>query len=264
MLNCFGLTDLELSATEISRKLKMPLSTSLRILTTLTKIGFLERSITNGKFIIGPELYSLGSFYLETTDVSKAARPVIKVMNELTREAISVGILHEGNLILIMKEESKHAFRFATHIGTSLPAHASSMGKALLSELDGKKIDILYPVENLKPITSKTISTKTELKLALEKIRATGISFNFEGGYEGVVGISSLIRNSTGEASAAMAISMQVHGVNDMLCQKWGELIQLGCNLISYRLGYQRVGNPVRDIEEIKSWWAKSKPDLAT
>jgi len=262
VLDCFTADIPELNVTEVARKIGMPITTAHRILVTLTEGRWLERNIQTGRYSIGPSLYAKGHLYLGTTDTISASGPVIEVLNELTGEAISVGILYEGNLIVIMKEESKHAFRFATHIGTSLPAYASSMGKALLSELDEKVIDKLYPVENLIQVTSKTISTKAELKRDLGKIRATGISINLEGGYEGVVGISSIIRNSNGKASAAMAISVPTHRINSISCQKLGETMKLGASLASYRLGYQGVVNPVRDIEEIKSYWAKYELDL--
>lgn len=257
----FSPKETELSAAEIYRKAGFPKTTVHRLLGTLTEIGFLEKN-TIGKYRIGPRLYFLGSLYLSGTDVLKAAEPVIKLINDLTGEAVSVGILDDGNLTLVMKEQSKHAFRFAAHIGTILPAYASAMGKALLSELDQQKLDELYPEEELKPVTSKTIPTKTELKRDLDRIRSTGISLNIEGGYKGVAGIASVIRGTAGKAVAAMAISMQAHEVNDTICEKFGELMKLGSSFVSYRLGYQNAENPVRNIEEIKSWWAKYKPDL--
>ena len=50
--------------------------------------------------------------------------------------------------------------------------------------------------------------------------------------------------------------------------ERLATLIRLGSSLASYRLGYQDIYNPVREIKEIRSWWKtqqkrnKSKFDI--
>ena len=89
-----------------------------------------------------------------------------------------------------------------------LPAYASAMGKAFLSELSEAELESLYPEERLTPRTPKTIATKRELKLDLQQIRKTGVSFNPEGAHVGVEAAGSLIRNASGKAVAALSISV--------------------------------------------------------
>lgn len=261
VLESFTTSELELTATDICRKLRMPRTTVNRMLLSLTQNRLLERNKKTGKYTISPGLYRLGSLYLGSTDITKAAEPVIKTVNELTSEAVSVGIFDKGNMILLMKEESKHAFRLTTHIGTIMPAYATAIGKAFLSELSEAEIDGIIPEERLRPITKKTIATKTELKLELEQIRKTGIAINREGGYEGVESIAHIIRNADGKAVAAMSIPVPIFRMNEPNRKRLSTLLRMGSSLVSYRLGYQDMNNPVRDIEEIRSWWEQNKSD---
>jgi len=254
----------ELGVAEISRKVGIPMTTTHRMLSTLTKGGLLERNSETGKYAIGPVLYAIGSLYLNTTDVVKAAEPVTKTLNELTGEAVNVGILDKGNMVYVLREETKGAFRFADHVGTVLPAYASAMGKALLSELTDAEIDSLYPEEKLRPLTKKTTSTKTELKIELEKTRKTGISINKEGSWDGVEGIGSVIRNAAGKAVAALSIAMPVFKMNQAKSEQLGILIKLGASLISYRLGYYAMDNDIHDVQQIRSWWEQNQSDLAS
>lgn len=61
---------------------------------------------------------------------------MVETLNALTRETINISILDRGNIILIVKEEPKNgAFRLTAHIGSSIRAYGSTMGKVLLSEL---------------------------------------------------------------------------------------------------------------------------------
>lgn len=264
VLDCFSRFEPELRAAEIQRKTGISKATLHRILTTLTNRRLLEKNQKTGMYKIGPELYTLGSLYLGTTDVLKAAEPVIKELNDLTGEAVNISIFDKGYVTLILKEEAKSVFRFAVRIGTIIPAYASSMGKALLTELTNEEIDSLYPEEKLRPLTTKTIATKTELKRELEQIRKTGVSFSDGGTYEGLFGVASVVRDASGKGIAAMSIALPIFKVNETTSDRLATLIRMGAKLISYRLGYNDAVNPVRDIQEIRSWWEQNKPSSTT
>lgn len=257
VLKCFNPERLEVNSAEIARTIGVHHTTAYRIITTLTEEQFLERNERTGKYRIGPELYLLGSLYLYTTDILTASEPVIKTINELTDEAVSVSIFDNGNVILIMKEESRSTFRYSDRIGSIIPAYASAMGKAFLSEMSEEEIDRLFPDEKFRPVTKYTISTKTELKRELETIRQTGVAFDFEGAHDSVLGIGSLIRNEKGKPVAGLAIPTAIFKASDTYRDILGTLAKIGSSLISYRLGYKDETTPVRNLQEIRSWWAR-------
>ena len=259
VIKSFSPEALELGATEVSRKSGIPKATAHRILATLSEGGLLEQNKITGKYRIGPGLYMQGSLYLSTTDIFKAAGAVIKELNDLTKECVYAGVLYGANLVLIMKEESKYDFRLATHIGSTLNIYATGMGKALLSTLTEAELDSIIPGEKLPPKTKNTIATKTELKLELEKIRKTGTSFDMEENAEGVIGIASIIRDSSSKVVAALGIPVPLFRADQASRELIAKLVQLASSLISYRLGYQDRANPVRDIQEIRSWWKQNQ-----
>lgn len=264
VIKSFNSNELELGSTGIAKKKGIPIPTAHRILSTFAEAGLLEKNLKTGKYKIGPAFYVLGSLYLNTTDLLKAAEPVTKTLNELTGEAISVGIFDKGNTVFVLREETKNAFRFAHHVGTVLPAYASAMGKALLSELTEAELGSLYTEEKLQPLTEKTIASKTELKIELAKIRKTGIAINKEGSWEGVEGAASVIRNAAGKAVAAMSIAVPVFRMNQAKRKQLATLIKLGASLISYRLGYQDTDNHIHDVQQIRSWWEQNQLDLVS
>lgn len=259
VLRSFSAQEPELGPSDISRKIGIPRATSYRILVNLANDGFLDRNINTGRYVIGPVLYTIGSLYLGTTDLLKAAEPVVKTLNELTDEAVNVGILEKGYVTLTMREESRHAVRLSIHIGSIFPAHASALGKALLSELTDEEIDNMYPSERLQKMTDKTIATKTRLKLGLEQIKKTGVSFDREGAYEGAEGFGSVIRNVSGKAIASISISVPVFRIKRDTRKRLSTLVKLGSSLISYRIGYQDRANPVCTLQEIRSWWEQNQ-----
>ena len=264
VLGCFSRFEPELSAADIRHKTGISKATLHRILITLTNRRLLDKNQKTGMYKIGPELYTMGSLYLSTTDILKGAEPVIKELNDLTGEAVNISIFDKGYVTIIMKEETKSIFRFAVRIGTILPAYASSMGKALLSELTDEEIDSLYPEEKLRQLTPKTVATRTELKKELEQIRKTGVSFSKEGTHEGLFGVASAIRDASGKGIAGMSIALPITKINQTTSDRLATLIRMGASLISYRLGYNDTVNPIRDIQEIRVWWQQDKPSSTT
>ena len=255
ILQCFSYDEPELYISHIVNKVELPRTTVHRILSTLVRSGLLSRKNNTGKYRIGPTLYTLGSLYLVTTDILAAAEPVMQLLNELTGEAIKVSVFDRGNVIVIKKEESKYEFRYQHAVGSILPAYASGMGKAFLSELSEMEIESLYPNEILKPLTRRTIATKTELKAELKQARSNGFSVDREGNTEGLCGVGCVIRDATGKVVAAMSIGVPAHTFTEERMLKLGTLNSMGASLISYQLGYQDADNKVRSLEDIAYWW---------
>lgn len=259
LLKCFTQGEPELGISEISRKIGLPKSTVHRILSALAKEGLIVRNEETEKYSIGPELHILGSIYASVTNILTAARPVMKVLNELTGETVVLSVLDNRYVRIITHEEPTYAFRYVVPLGHMRPAYASAMGRAMLSDLTDEEIDNLIPEESLKPVTSKTVSTKKELKRLLEQVRKTGISYNQEGMHEGIYGIAAAIRDSNGSAVAAMALPVPIFMINQAKLKLLGDLAKLGARLISYRLGYQDADTSIRSIDDLRSWWEKSQ-----
>jgi len=259
VLYCFSFDEPRLGIADIQRKVDMPRTTVHRILSTLLSTKLLERENNSGMYRIGPALHMMGSLYLGTTDILTAAEPVTKLLNELTGEYVVLSVFDRGNIVIIKKEESRHGFRYHHTVGTILPAYVSAMGKALLSELSESELDSLYPNENFKLLTSKTIATKAQLKKELEQIRTTGVSYDFEGNTEGLSCVGCVIRDATRKAVAAMSMGGPSHTFTEERKQQLGKFNKMGASLISYRLGYQDTENKVHSLEDIAARWESSR-----
>jgi DNA-binding IclR family transcriptional regulator len=258
VLKCFSPHDLEVGPSEVSRKVGISKAQAFRILSTLASSGILERNTQNQKYTIGPLLYFLGNLYISTRDIVKTAEPILLALNDITGEALNLSIFDKGYITVILRALAKSRFRADIHMGELVPAYGSAMGKAFLSELEDKEIDDYYTGEYLEPRTSKTITSKSQLKIQLNEIRKTGVSYTKEEGFEGIEGIASLIRDRNGKAVAAMSIHLPVYKANDVIRERFKKLIIMGCSLISYRMGYQTDKSPIHDIQEIREWWQKS------
>ena len=95
----------------------------------------------------------------------------------------------------------------------------------------------------------------------MKQIRKTEVLSKREAAHEGVEGIGCVIRDASGKAVAAMSISLPVLRINGASRKRLVTLARLGASLISYRLGYRDLANPVYDIQQIRSWWEQNQTD---
>lgn len=259
VMKSFDLNNPELGVSDVAQRIGLSKPTTNRILATLVYGGLLEQDAKTSKYMIGSGLYNLGSLYLISRDIVKVAAPIVKELNELTREVTNVHIRDGGYSTTVLRWESKHTFRFAYQVGSVFPAYSIAAGKALLSGLTDAEIGSLYPDERLTPLTQKTIATRTELKKQLEQIRKTGVAFQSEENRNGVEAVACLIRDVTGTPVAALSFAMPVFMTNQARREQLATIVRLGAGLVSYRLGYRDAANPVRSIEEIRAWWEQNQ-----
>ena len=259
ILKCFSLHRLELSGAEVAQEVGLSVTTAHRILSCLSKGGFVTRNERTLKYTVGPEIYRIGNLFMFSLDLTRIAEPVVKLLNEMTGEVVNVAIRNEDVIFILLREESKFPIALRLYAGTTLPAHATSLGKALLSELSADELDKVYPSNTLSRLTDKTITDKANLKRELDSIRRTGLAFSREETHEGSMAVATLIRNAAGKAIAALSIGVPIYRMSIQKESILSQLVIMAADLISYRLGYQVKPNTITDSEALVTWWNKSK-----
>lgn len=255
VLRLFSPTSLELTVTEVSRRAGLPMATAYRILATLAQAGFLEKDEHLGKYRIGHETYMAGNLYLRTNELLQAAGPVIRLVNELTEDVVGLSVLEKGYQVLLMREESRHTFRFAQTMGLGFPAHTVAVGKALLSAMTEAEIDELYPGESLPSTTRNTLTSKAALKAELQVIRETGVAFNREESRLGVAAVAAVVRLHDGRAIAAISIGSPTFRLDASRQRRHVGMVKLAAGLASHRLGYRRDKMQVLGLDDLRQWW---------
>ena len=138
-------------------------------------------------------------------DIRAQARPFLEKLVATTGETMHCAVLQEASVRYIDAVESPKALRVAGRTGTSLPAHCSSAGKAILARLSADEIVRLYRRERLVQTTSRSIANRTELAAALERIRRVGYAVNIGESEEGVVAVGVAVADSLGRTVAGLS-----------------------------------------------------------
>jgi DNA-binding IclR family transcriptional regulator len=82
-------------------------------------------------------------------------------------------------VVYLASRESEHHLRVVSRVGRRLPAHATSLGKALLAARTPAEVDAILPAR-LDPLTPNTIIERPALHAQLAGFRAVGYAHERE------------------------------------------------------------------------------------
>lgn len=194
------------SLTEIANLIDVPKSTITPIIKTLCNRHFITINEATGKYVIGIASFIIGSAYLRDVDILSLIQPEMKKIVIKTSETCQLGILIDGEVLYLAKEDSPFPIRLISFVGKRLPAYCTAIGKALLSDCSAEKIAGFYP-QGLTPVTAKTVTQVEKLHEQLAEIRQTQIAVEREEASENLVCLATPLTYD-GKVMAAISVSI--------------------------------------------------------
>jgi DNA-binding IclR family transcriptional regulator len=198
----------ELSQTEISEALELPLATVHRLTTVLTSRGFLERDADTRRLRLGLEITRLVPPLLAGMHLPEIARRHLLTLASSTREATNLAVLQGSEVVYLLSESGGRLLTLQATVGQRLPAHCTALGKCLLAYLPPDIATVVLGPEPYERRTEHTLRTWRQLDPALAEIRATGVSRSEEEYEEGLVSVAVPITWTSGPGSAAINVSL--------------------------------------------------------
>jgi DNA-binding IclR family transcriptional regulator len=193
-----------LTVAEAAASVGLDRTVAHRLIATLATRGYLQRDGTGG-YRLGPTCLALAS---AITDLRTVARPFLEALRTATGETVHLVVLSGRQVVFVDGIESTRALRVASRAGRLLPAHATSVGKALLAALPPDRFDALYANAELVPVTARTITDTDALERQLTAIRERGYAVNNGESEDGVGSLGMVVRNPAGEPRAALSVAM--------------------------------------------------------
>lgn len=227
-----------LTLTDVGENLDIPLSSLHNLMNTLLYRGYLTRDPGTSLYHLSSKLIQLAAAHHSQHDLVSVADPVMDRVSRLTAEATSLAVLQDNEVVFIHKRAAKDFVQVVNPVGTRLPTHATGLGKVMLAYLDDDEVDRLYPNEDLPTLTPSTISSKSELKEALHRVRERGYGIDNLESHQGVWAVAAAIRSRGGRPIAALSVAAPVFRVKDEDRKEWCEIVRDGAEEISKTLGF--------------------------
>lgn len=196
----------QLGVSEVSQRLDIGPSSTHRLLATLHEANFVRQNLPSRKYQLGPAMSGSESA-AAVEHCSQVAEPYLATLRDLTGETVHLAARGGTITKFLAVYESTHVMRVTSRVGTALPAHTTSAGKALLAELPDSELDDLYPLEQLPRATEDTLPTRSALKGELATIRAAGFATNLAESEPDIVALAMAITRPRGPRICAVTVT---------------------------------------------------------
>ena len=227
-----------LSLSELSQRLGIAKSTLHGLLSTLVNIRYLEQEQDTGRYKLGVQLFELGSQIANTWSEKTIAKSYMKKLVEETGETVHLGMLSNGEVLYVDKQEANSSIRIDTAPGAKLPLHCTGVGKVLLAYSDESEIEKILN-SKLEKYTDQTIDDNVELRKQLEEIQKVGYGFDNQEFVDGLRCVAAPIFNHQKKVIFALSISGPLSRMKQTEIMKYRDLLVSASKEISQKLGYR-------------------------
>jgi IclR family transcriptional regulator, acetate operon repressor len=178
------------SPAALVKRTGLPKSTVHRILNDLVGVRMLER--TGGGVCLGVQAFELGTLVPANRRMREVALPFMEDLYEATHEIVHLGILDGSDVLYLVKLSGHERVPLPTRDGARMPAHATGLGKALLAAAPHAAVRRLL-ARPLRKMTAHTIVDPQVLLGELAEVARTGVAFDREEAFDGVVCVAAPI-----------------------------------------------------------------------
>ncbi len=197
-----------LRAADLARDLGIPVTTTLRIMTTLHLEGLARKN--EGRYELGPVLIQLGTAAMAGAEIRDLALPILQRLSAATDETAHLAIPCDDRSLIVAVQDSPHPLRAASRPGYLAELHCSSTGKIFLAYLHMERLTEVLPEESLIKRTPRTLTTLPKLKREAELTRARGYSLDDEEYHPGVRCLGVPVFGPDGTVVAALGITASI------------------------------------------------------
>lgn len=199
-----------LTFSDITTELGVAKSSAHSLLFTFEDMGYIYKDPDSGRYKIDLKAFEIGSTFFQSGGLNKYVNDILRELVEEVGETAHLATLSGSEIVYIDKYDCSHAVRMISQVGKRVMAHSTAIGKAILANKLPREIDEIYKEESLPVLTEKTISSKTELVAALQKIRQTGFSTETEESTPGIQCIAVYVENRKIKDNMAISVAVPI------------------------------------------------------
>lgn len=202
----------ELSLSEIAALLDVSRSAAFRPVYTLASLGFLLQNRQHQTYSLGPAVLRLGYGYLATRELVEIALPVLEDLRDRSGWSAHLGVRDGRTVLYMLRVPALDGLDSIVHVGSRLPASATTMGRVLLTGLAEAELTALYRDEDFSRAPGRSPRHRAALLAQWDgdrKKRSVVQVGEFEAG---MASIAAPVRDMTGQVAAAINLTRTFAG----------------------------------------------------
>ncbi|MDA8020738.1 MAG: IclR family transcriptional regulator [Thermoanaerobaculia bacterium] len=238
VLSLFGTSESEMTLQQIVTASGLSKSTAFRILSTLEHEGYLVRDEDTLRYRPGLAVLRLGFTALSGLGIRETAHPHLRRLSRETGETASLSTLDGTEVIYLDRVRNRAIVGVVLGLGSRIPAHCASMGKAMLAFLTDEELEQV--LGDLAPRTPHSITDRTRLAEELARVRQRGFAINDQELEVGLRAVAAPIWNHQRRVIAAINITGSVSTISrQRLVEDLAPTVMRSAHEISEELGFR-------------------------
>ena len=235
VLESFDTERQRLNATLTAQRTGLTRAAARRHLLTLTHLGYLE---TDGQYYwLSAKVLGFAGSYLSGARLPRAVQPTLHQLSLATQLSCSVAVLQNDAVIIVARgiwqgfelpaKASHTVLAYGLHVGTRLPAHATSTGQVLLANLEPSQLQDWLKANSLSRLTPNTSTQAQALKKKLHQVAKQDYCVANQEHELGVDALAVPLRNARGDTVAALNLVRSGAASTSVdLAARWLPLLQ--------------------------------------
>jgi PcaR/PcaU/PobR family beta-ketoadipate pathway transcriptional regulator len=207
MLSAFTAEQPQLSLADLARAVGLTRSSAFRVAYTLAELGYLVRDEATKSYRLGPRVLGLGFAFLSSIEIVEVAQPHLMALRDRTQCSAHLAILDGREIVYVARHAVQKALTSHVQVGSRLPAHATSMGRALLSQLSADDVRARFAGQPLEAFSKVTATTLDDLIAQLARDRAQGYVLSRSNFERGIASVAAPVFDADGAVTAAINIT---------------------------------------------------------
>ena len=193
---------------DIAGQVKMPASTTLRMVNTLVQKGYARQEPDTLRYRLTLKFARIGSLVSAQLSIRDVARPVLLSLSDQFQESACLAIEEDMRVIYVdVVDGPDGMLKITQRIGKRAPMHCTGVGKLMLTQYTPAELRELVRAKGLVSLTPNTLVTLEALERELQAVRARGYAMDDEECELGARCVAAPIRNYEGRVVAAISLS---------------------------------------------------------
>jgi DNA-binding IclR family transcriptional regulator len=237
ILELLSVTRSGLTLPELSRRLKLPKSSTYCLLVTLTRHGYLVRNNRTHRYMFGLKLFSVANRAFGSVELRERAAACLQSLARRSRLTVHMAILEGDAAIVIEKIEPPGLIRLASWVGKSMDLHCSAVGKCLMAYLPESELLRIVRDHGLTRYNENTITSIRKLREQAADIKRLGYAIEDEEGEIGCRCVGAPIYDYCGNVIAAISIAGTTAQIEPEDLAEFGAMVRRTATEISQVVG---------------------------
>jgi len=192
---------------ELGAQLDISIASVFRLAGGLEQLGYIRRDDRTKRYAVTQKLLLLGQPHSGRRSLVECAIEPMRRVVAATGETTQLCCLADADCVMLEQLPALHPFKYVVDLGSRVPIHCCAPGKAILAFLPEDTLDAVLARLKFEKHTARTILSRKELLVELERVRACGYALDQGEHFDGIHCVAAPLLDRHGHTIAAITIA---------------------------------------------------------